>query len=148
MFLCFFLIFLHQGPLQDQRASVGGFLLFPCSQSDKARAWSGGKATPKKNLRIYTPWNEGYTVFLLQIKDDKQKCTLGILRVPLSNLLSEEDMTLAQCFPLKNSGPSSTIKLKMTLRVRTDFTQVLSVCLSHLQLMSPTTNVQKKPNSK
>ncbi|XP_043960273.1 extended synaptotagmin-2 isoform X4 [Gambusia affinis] len=53
----------------------------------------------------------------VEIKDDKQKCTLGILRVPLSNLLSEEDMTLAQCFPLKNSGPSSTIKLKMTLRI-------------------------------
>ncbi|XP_054893680.1 extended synaptotagmin-2 isoform X4 [Poeciliopsis prolifica] len=53
----------------------------------------------------------------VEIKDDKHKCTLGILRVPLSDLLSEEDMTLAQCFPLKNSGPSSTIKLKMTLRI-------------------------------
>ncbi|XP_008394956.1 extended synaptotagmin-2 isoform X3 [Poecilia reticulata] len=53
----------------------------------------------------------------VEIKDDKHKCTLGILRVPLSDLLSEEDMTLAQCFPLKNSGPSSTIKLKMALRI-------------------------------
>ncbi|XP_023181694.1 extended synaptotagmin-2 isoform X5 [Xiphophorus maculatus] len=53
----------------------------------------------------------------VEIKDDKHKCTLGILRVPLSDLLSEEDMTLAQCFPLKNSGPSSTIKLKLALRI-------------------------------
>lgn len=27
-------------------------------------------------------------------------------------------MTLTQCFPLRNSGPSSTVKLKMALRVR------------------------------
>lgn len=53
-----------------------------------------------------------------QVKDDKHKCTLGNLTVPLSSLLQEEDMTLTQCFPLKNSGPSSTIKLKMALRVR------------------------------
>lgn len=53
-----------------------------------------------------------------QVKDDKHKCTLGNLAVPLSSLLLEEDMTLTQCFPLKNSGPSSTIKLKMALRVR------------------------------
>jgi len=56
-------------------------------------------------------------LFLAQIKDDKHKCTLGNLTVPLSGLLSEEDMTLTQCFSLKNSGPSSTIKLKMALRV-------------------------------
>uniref|UniRef100_A0A8C4GR17 Extended synaptotagmin-like protein 2b n=1 Tax=Dicentrarchus labrax TaxID=13489 RepID=A0A8C4GR17_DICLA len=54
----------------------------------------------------------------LPVKDDKHKCNLGNLTVPLSSLLAEEDMTLTQCFPLKNSGPSSTIKLKMALRVR------------------------------
>ncbi|KAM6970810.1 extended synaptotagmin-2 isoform 1-T1 [Tautogolabrus adspersus] len=53
----------------------------------------------------------------VEVKDDKQKCTLGNLTVPLSSLLEEEDMTLTQCFPLKNSGPSSTIKLKMALRI-------------------------------
>lgn len=55
-----------------------------------------------------------------QVKDDKHKCTLGNLTVPLSSLLAEEDMTLTQCFPLKNSGPSSAIKLKMALRVKID----------------------------
>lgn len=53
------------------------------------------------------------------MKDDKHKCTLGNLTVPLSILLEEEDMTLTQGFPLKNSGPSSIIKLKMALRVST-----------------------------
>ncbi|XP_069368908.1 extended synaptotagmin-2 isoform X12 [Paralichthys olivaceus] len=53
----------------------------------------------------------------VEVKDDKHKCTLGNLTVPLSSLLVEEDMTLTQCFPLKNSGPSSTIKLKMALRI-------------------------------
>ncbi|KAJ8010224.1 hypothetical protein DPEC_G00072780 [Dallia pectoralis] len=53
----------------------------------------------------------------VEVKDDKHKCTLGNLTVPLSGLLAEEDMTLTQQFPLKNSGPSSTIKLKLALRV-------------------------------
>lgn len=57
-------------------------------------------------------------MFLCQVKDDKHKCTLGNLTVPLNILLAEEDMTLTQCFPLRNSGPSSTLKLKMALRVR------------------------------
>lgn len=52
-----------------------------------------------------------------QVKDDKHKCTLGNLTVPLGILLEEEDMTLTQGFPLKNSGPSSIVKLKMALRV-------------------------------
>lgn len=51
------------------------------------------------------------------MKDDKHKCTLGNLTVPLGILLEEEDMTLTQGFPLKNSGPNSIIKLKMALRV-------------------------------
>ncbi|XP_072307061.1 extended synaptotagmin-2 isoform X3 [Eucyclogobius newberryi] len=53
----------------------------------------------------------------VEVKDDKHKCTLGNLTVPLSSLVVEEDMTLTQCFALKNSGPNSTIKLKMALRI-------------------------------
>uniref|UniRef100_A0A8C9YSJ3 Extended synaptotagmin 2 n=1 Tax=Sander lucioperca TaxID=283035 RepID=A0A8C9YSJ3_SANLU len=74
-------------------------------------------------------WEECFSFFVhnprrqeleLEVKDDKHKCTLGNLTVPLSGLLEEKDMTLTQCFPLKNSGPSSTIKLKMALRVKMD----------------------------
>ncbi|XP_067341995.1 extended synaptotagmin-2 isoform X2 [Channa argus] len=53
----------------------------------------------------------------VEVKDDKHKCTLGNLTVPLSSLLTEEAMTLTRCFPLKNSGPNSIIKLKMALRI-------------------------------
>uniref|UniRef100_A0A8C4F1R8 Extended synaptotagmin-like protein 2b n=1 Tax=Dicentrarchus labrax TaxID=13489 RepID=A0A8C4F1R8_DICLA len=66
----------------------------------------------------------------VQVKDDKHKCNLGNLTVPLSSLLAEEDMTLTQCFPLKNSGPSSTIKLKMALRVRNNL-DLYHLCLHY-----------------
>lgn len=70
----------------------------------------------------------------VEIKDDKHKCTLGNLTVPLSGLLVEEDMTLTQCFPLKNSGPSSTIKLKMALRILSLEKQVSSDQPSSVQV--------------
>ncbi|KAM4718201.1 extended synaptotagmin-2 isoform 2-T2 [Anableps anableps] len=70
----------------------------------------------------------------VEIKDDKHKCTLGVLRVPLNGLLSEEEMTLAQCFPLKNSGPSSTIKLKMALRILSLEKQISSDLPSAVQV--------------
>ncbi|XP_030612387.1 extended synaptotagmin-2-A isoform X2 [Archocentrus centrarchus] len=70
----------------------------------------------------------------VEVKDDKNKCTLGSLMVPLSSLLVEEDMTLTQCFPLKNSGPSSTIKLKMALRILSLEKQVSSDQPSSVQV--------------
>uniref|UniRef100_A0A3P8TEV9 Extended synaptotagmin 2 n=1 Tax=Amphiprion percula TaxID=161767 RepID=A0A3P8TEV9_AMPPE len=70
----------------------------------------------------------------VEIKDDKHKCTLGNLTVPLSGLLVEEDLTLTQCFPLKNSGPSSTIKLKMALRILSLEKQVSSDQPSSVQV--------------
>lgn len=39
------------------------------------------------------------------------------MTVPLTELLQAEDMLLDQSFPLKNSGPNSTIKLKIALKV-------------------------------
>ncbi|XP_075903676.1 extended synaptotagmin-2-B isoform X2 [Nelusetta ayraudi] len=70
----------------------------------------------------------------LEVKDDKHKCTLGNLTVPLSILLAEEDMTLTQCFPLRNSGPSSTVKLKMALRLLSLKKQVSSDQPSSVQV--------------
>ncbi|XP_058482791.1 extended synaptotagmin-2 isoform X1 [Solea solea] len=70
----------------------------------------------------------------VEVKDDKHKCTLGNLTVPLSCLLVEEDMTLTQCFALKNSGPSSTIKLKMALRILSLEKQVSSDQPSSVQV--------------
>ncbi|XP_032360000.1 extended synaptotagmin-2 isoform X4 [Etheostoma spectabile] len=88
-------------------------------------------------------WEECFSFFVhnprrqeleLEVKDDKHKCTLGNLTVPLSSLLGEKDMTMTKCFPLKNSGPSSTIKLKMALRILSLEKQVSSDQPSSVQV--------------
>ncbi|XP_047445778.1 extended synaptotagmin-2-like isoform X2 [Mugil cephalus] len=53
----------------------------------------------------------------VEVKDEKHECSLGTLTVPLGRLLEEPEMTLNQRFPLKNSAPSCTLKMKMALRV-------------------------------
>ncbi|XP_005166502.1 extended synaptotagmin-2 isoform X3 [Danio rerio] len=53
----------------------------------------------------------------IEVKDSKHKCSLGSLQVSLASLLNEVDMTLNQQFPLQSSGPNSTLKLKMALRI-------------------------------
>uniref|UniRef100_A0A3Q3GNW3 Extended synaptotagmin-like protein 2a n=1 Tax=Labrus bergylta TaxID=56723 RepID=A0A3Q3GNW3_9LABR len=71
-------------------------------------------------------WEEAFTFLIhdpktqeleVEVKDEKHECTLGTLTLPLTRLLEAEDMTLNQQFPLKNSGPSCTLKMKMALRV-------------------------------
>ncbi|XP_077412435.1 extended synaptotagmin-2 [Vanacampus margaritifer] len=53
-----------------------------------------------------------------EVKDAKHdNCTLGTLVLPLGRLLEAEDMTLNQQFPLRSSGPSCSLKMKMALRV-------------------------------
>ncbi|XP_077471009.1 extended synaptotagmin-2-A [Stigmatopora argus] len=72
-------------------------------------------------------WEEAFTFLIhnpriqdleVEVKDAKHDdCSLGTLVVPLSRLLEAPDMTLQQQFPLRNSGPSSCLKMKMALRV-------------------------------
>uniref|UniRef100_A0A8D0CS50 Extended synaptotagmin 2 n=1 Tax=Sander lucioperca TaxID=283035 RepID=A0A8D0CS50_SANLU len=71
-------------------------------------------------------WEEAFTFLIhnpksqeleVEVKDEKHECSLGTLSLPLSRLLEAKDMTLTQRFPLKNSGPSCTLKMKMALRV-------------------------------
>lgn len=88
-----------------------------------------GHKTLESKVRFKTKeplWEDCFTFLVhnprrqeleVEVKDDKHKCTLGNVTVPLGSLLAEEDMTLTQSFPLKNSGPSSAIKLKMALRI-------------------------------
>lgn len=52
-----------------------------------------------------------------QVRDEQHQCSLGNLRIPLSQLLAREDMTLSQRFQLSNSGPNSSLKMKLALRV-------------------------------
>ncbi|XP_060771590.1 extended synaptotagmin-2 [Neoarius graeffei] len=71
-------------------------------------------------------WEEAFTFLVhnphtqelqVEVKDDKHKCMLGKVRVALVRLLKDEDMTLVQHFPLNSSGPNSTLKLKLVLRI-------------------------------
>ncbi|XP_053294823.1 extended synaptotagmin-2 isoform X1 [Pleuronectes platessa] len=71
-------------------------------------------------------WEEAFTFLIhnprtqqleVEVKDAKHECSLGTITLPLTRLLEAEDMTLNQRFPLKNSGPSCTIKMKVALRV-------------------------------
>ncbi|TNM98156.1 hypothetical protein fugu_014402 [Takifugu bimaculatus] len=71
-------------------------------------------------------WEETHTFLIhnpktqeleVEVKDEKHDCSLGTLTLPLTRLLEAEDMTLNQRFPLKNSGPSCTLKMKIALRV-------------------------------
>ncbi|XP_072566939.1 extended synaptotagmin-2-like isoform X2 [Paramormyrops kingsleyae] len=71
-------------------------------------------------------WEEAFTFLIhnprsqeleVEVKDDKHSCSLGTLSLPLRRLLDTEDMTLDQRFPLCNSGPECTLKMKVVLRV-------------------------------
>lgn len=53
----------------------------------------------------------------VEVTDSKHECSLGTLTLPLSRLLEAEELTLNQRFPLRNTGPSCTLKMKIALRV-------------------------------
>uniref|UniRef100_A0A8C1B4X7 Extended synaptotagmin-like protein 2a n=1 Tax=Cyprinus carpio carpio TaxID=630221 RepID=A0A8C1B4X7_CYPCA len=93
------------------------------------------------HLQIYKTneplWEEAFTFLIhnpkcqeleVEVKDEKHECSLGTFSLPLSKLLQEDQMTISQRFPLRNSGPGSTLKMKMALRVtHTHFYQPSSV---------------------
>lgn len=71
-------------------------------------------------------WEENFTFFIhnpkrqdleVEVKDEEHQCSLGNLKIPLSQLLTSDDMTMNQRFQLSNSGPNSTLKMKIALRV-------------------------------
>ncbi|XP_041751952.1 extended synaptotagmin-2 isoform X5 [Coregonus clupeaformis] len=92
-------------------------------------------------------WEEVFTFLIhnpkcqeleAEVKDEKHECSLGTLNLPLVRLLEAEDMTLYQHFPLKNSGPSCTLKIKIALRV---------LCLEKLIASDQTSSVQVRKAS-
>ncbi|XP_056391309.1 extended synaptotagmin-3 isoform X2 [Hyla sarda] len=71
-------------------------------------------------------WEQAFAFFIqdvhmqhlhVEVKDDDRQCALGMLDIPLHRLLSSDNLTVDQKFPLNNSGPSSYIKMKIVLRV-------------------------------
>ncbi|XP_051755892.1 extended synaptotagmin-2 isoform X2 [Ctenopharyngodon idella] len=83
--------------------------------------------TSKVRYKTSEPlWEEAFSFLInnprnqeleIEVRDSKHKCSLGSVRMALGSLLKEADMSLSQQFPLQNSGPNSTLKLKMALRV-------------------------------
>uniref|UniRef100_A0A671Z2T7 Extended synaptotagmin 2 n=1 Tax=Sparus aurata TaxID=8175 RepID=A0A671Z2T7_SPAAU len=97
-------------------------------------------------------WEEAFTFLIhnpktqeleVEVKDDKHECTLGTLTLPLSRLLEAEDMTLNQRFPMKNSGPSCTLKMKMALR---DTSSPSDTTPSSVQVRKPSSSSTPRPS--
>ncbi|XP_069443368.1 extended synaptotagmin-2 isoform X6 [Ovis canadensis] len=90
---------------------------------------SVGHTAQESKIRYKTNepvWEENFTFFIhnpkrqeleVEVRDEQHQCSLGNLRIPLSQLLAREDMTLSQRFQLSNSGPNSSLKMKLALRV-------------------------------
>ncbi|XP_036284747.1 extended synaptotagmin-2 isoform X2 [Pipistrellus kuhlii] len=71
-------------------------------------------------------WEENFTFFIhnpkcqdleVEVRDEQHQCCLGNLTIPLSRLLASDDMTMNQRFQLSNSGPNSSLKMKVALRI-------------------------------
>ncbi|XP_015210354.2 extended synaptotagmin-2 isoform X2 [Lepisosteus oculatus] len=90
---------------------------------------SVGHKTKESKIRYKTHepvWEEAFSFLIhnpktqelcVEVKDEKHECSLGNLTIPLTHLLEAEDMTLHQRFPLKNSGPNCTLKMKMAIKI-------------------------------
>ncbi|XP_058879291.1 extended synaptotagmin-2-like isoform X3 [Acipenser ruthenus] len=90
---------------------------------------SVGHTTYESKVRYKTNdpvWEEAFTFLIhnpkrqeldIEIKDEKHACSLGTVNLPLINVMEAEEMTLTQRFPIKSSGPNSTLKLKLALRI-------------------------------
>ncbi|XP_006011666.1 extended synaptotagmin-2-A isoform X2 [Latimeria chalumnae] len=88
-----------------------------------------GHTTHDSKIRYKTNepvWEEAFTFFIhnpkkqelcIEVKDDHHQCSLGNIKLPLSKLLEAEDLTLADRFQLKDSGPQSSLKMKLALRI-------------------------------
>ncbi|KAM4689076.1 extended synaptotagmin-2 [Discoglossus pictus] len=79
-----------------------------------------------KYKTIEPVWEQTFTFFIhnpkrqelaVEVKDEYHQSAMGNLKIPLSDLLASEDLTINKRFQLNSSGPSSTIKMKMALRI-------------------------------
>uniref|UniRef100_A0A8C1DC69 Extended synaptotagmin-like protein 1b n=1 Tax=Cyprinus carpio carpio TaxID=630221 RepID=A0A8C1DC69_CYPCA len=70
-------------------------------------------------------WEDAFTFFIrdpskqdisVQVKDNDRVQVLGSLSIPVSRLLSCQDLTLDEWFNLENSGPGSRIHINTVLR--------------------------------
>uniref|UniRef100_A0A672MQX1 Extended synaptotagmin-1-like n=1 Tax=Sinocyclocheilus grahami TaxID=75366 RepID=A0A672MQX1_SINGR len=99
-------------------------------------------------------WEDAFTFFIrdpskqdicVQVKDNDRVQDLGSLSIPVSRLLSCQDLNLDEWFNLENSGPESRIHINTVLRVNSSDTQytiniiflLLSISASRPQKTTP-----------
>ncbi|XP_056375527.1 extended synaptotagmin-2 isoform X2 [Hyla sarda] len=79
-----------------------------------------------KHKTIEPVWEQTFTFFVhnpkrqdleIEVRDEYHQSSMGNLKIPLSQLLTKEDMTINQRFQLNNSGPNSVINMKIALRI-------------------------------
>uniref|UniRef100_A0A8C1K2M1 Extended synaptotagmin-like protein 2a n=1 Tax=Cyprinus carpio TaxID=7962 RepID=A0A8C1K2M1_CYPCA len=99
-------------------------------------------------------WEEAFTFLIhnpkcqeleVEVKDEKHECSLGTFSLPLSKLLQEDQMTISQRFPLRNSGPGSTLKMKMALRILSVDKLAVSDQPSSVQIRRPSETPNASP---
>ncbi|XP_016303799.1 extended synaptotagmin-2-like isoform X2 [Sinocyclocheilus anshuiensis] len=99
-------------------------------------------------------WEEAFTFLIhnpkcqeleVEVKDEKHECSLGTFSLPLSKLLQEDQMTISQRFPLRNSGPGSTLKMKMALRILSMDKLAVSDQPSSVQIRRPSETPNPSP---
>lgn len=114
------------GPVARTPCSTTGWVLFPWGAVLRPHVWTRdweGEGNVCFWHPRFGPPAFSVSVSMLsalcvwQVRDEQHQCSLGNLRIPLSQLLAREDMTLNQRFQLSNSGPNSSLKMKLALRV-------------------------------
>uniref|UniRef100_A0A8C2KFF0 Extended synaptotagmin-like protein 1b n=1 Tax=Cyprinus carpio TaxID=7962 RepID=A0A8C2KFF0_CYPCA len=82
--------------------------------------------TRDSRVRLNPQWEDAFTFFIrdpskqdinVQVKDNDRVQVLGSLSIPVSRLLSCQDLNLDEWFNLENSGPESRIHINTVLRV-------------------------------
>lgn len=100
-------------------------------------------------------WEEAFTFLIhnpkcqelqVEVKDEKHECSLGTFSLPLSKLLLEDQMTISQRFPLRNSGHGSMLKMKMALRILSMDKLAVSDQPSSVQMRRPSSSATPNPS--
>ncbi|XP_069815007.1 extended synaptotagmin-2 isoform X3 [Dendropsophus ebraccatus] len=79
-----------------------------------------------KHKTIEPVWEQTFTFYVhnpkrqdleVEVRDEYHQSSMGNLKIPLSQLLTKEELTINQRFQLNNSGPNSVINMKVALRI-------------------------------
>uniref|UniRef100_A0A8C2Q2D3 Extended synaptotagmin-like protein 1b n=1 Tax=Cyprinus carpio TaxID=7962 RepID=A0A8C2Q2D3_CYPCA len=101
-------------------------------------------------------WEDAFTFFIrdpskqdisVQVKDNDRVQVLGSLSIPVSRLLSCQDLALDEWFNLESSGPGSRIHINTVLRVNSSDTQYALIIFSYYQCSSASRPQKTTPHS-